>query len=95
MNPRAIPVRGVTDATPRDGPGVRIGRTYGGPVIRVRHVGSYRNLTDTHRKITAYLAALGIERNGASWESYVSDPAKIAEQDLLTFVYYPVVADQR
>jgi len=91
----AIPVRGVTDTTPMDGPGVRIGTTYGGPAIRVRHVGSYRNLTVTHRKIAAYLAAHGIERNGASWESYVSDPAKVAEENLLTYVYYPVAADER
>lgn len=86
----AIPVRGVSDASPRDGAGVRIGRTYAGPVIRVRHIGSYRQLTATHRKITAYLAALGIERNGAAWESYVSDPGKVAEEDLLTYVYYPI-----
>ena len=86
----AIPVRGVTDETPRTGAGVKIGSTYGGAVIRVRHVGPYRNLTSTHRKITAYLAALGIERNGSAWESYVSDPAKVEEKDLLTYVYYPV-----
>lgn len=88
-----IPVRGVTDETPRQGPGVRIGTTYGGPVIRVRHVGSYRDLAVTHRKIAAYLAALGIERNGSSWESYVSDPARVPEADLLTYVYYPVRVD--
>ena len=89
----AIPIRGVTDDTPRDGPGVKIGKTYGGPVVRVRHVGSYRDLAVTHRKIAAYLAALGIEKNGAAWESYVSDPAKVAEQDLLTYIYYPVLED--
>ena len=59
-----IPVRGVTEDTPRESNGVRIGATYGGPVIRVRHVGSYRDLSVTHRKIAAYLAAHGIERNG-------------------------------
>ena len=86
----AIPVRGVSDATPRDGSTVKLGSTYGGPVIRVRHVGSYRRLSDTHRKISAYLAALGIERNGAAWESYVSDPGKVAEKDLVTYIYYPI-----
>lgn len=86
----AIPVRGLSDSTPRDSPGVRIGATYGGPVIRARHVGSYKSLTATHRKIAAYLAALGIRRNGAAWESYVSDPGNVAEKDLLTYVYYPV-----
>lgn len=86
----AIPVRGVTEATPRDGAGVKLGATYGGPVIRVRHTGSYRQLTNTHRKITAYLAALGIERNGDAWESYVSDPGKTPENELLTYIYYPI-----
>ena len=86
----AIPVRGVTDATPRADSGVRIGRTYGGTVIRTQHRGNYRTLSDTHRKIAAYLAALGIERNGDSWESYVSDPTKTDEADLLTYIYYPI-----
>ena len=89
----AIPVRGLTDDTPRDGAGVTVAQTYAGPVIRVRHTGSYRQLTTTHRKISAYLAALGIERNGAAWESYVSDPGKVAEEDLLTYVYYPIKVD--
>ena len=47
----------------------------------------------THRKVAAYLAAHGIERNGDSWESYVSDPAKVAENELLTYVYYPIRTD--
>jgi effector-binding domain-containing protein len=89
----AIPVRGLTDTTPRNTTGVRIGRSYAGPVIRVRHVGSYRNLTTTHRKISAYLAALDIERKGAAWESYVSDPGKVPESELLTYVYYPIKVD--
>mgnify|MGYP000337876592 CR=1 FL=1 len=88
-----IPVRGVTGDTPRESNGVRLGSTYGGPVIRVRHTGSYRNLSITHRKIAAYLAALGIERNGDAWESYVSDPAKVPEAELVTLIYYPVRPD--
>ena len=86
----AIPVRGLTDATPRDGSPVRIGRTYAGPVIRAKHVGSYRTLGETQRKIASYLAALDIERDGDAWESYVSDPTRVAESDLVTYVYYPV-----
>lgn len=86
----AIPVRGaIADAKGQE-TGVRLGQSYGGPVIRVRHVGSYKLLSNTHRKISAYLAALGIERNGAAWESYVSDPGKVSEDELLTFVYYPI-----
>lgn len=86
----AIPVRQVTDATRRSGAGVALGKTYEGTVVRVRHVGSYRTLGTTHRKISAYLAAHGIERNGAAWESYVSDPGDVPEKELLTYVYYPI-----
>ena len=86
----AIPVRGVTDTTTGDAAPVKLGSTYSGPVIRVRHVGSYRQLGTTHRKIAAYLAALGLERNGDAWETYVSDPTRVAETELVTDVYYPV-----
>ena len=86
----AIPVRGIGEETPKPGAGVRITQTYAGPVIRIRHTGSYKLLSSTHRKVSAYLAALGIERNGAVWESYVSDPGKVPEKDLLTYVYYPI-----
>ncbi len=86
----AIPVRGISAATPRTGEVVKIGTTYAGPVIRVKHVGSYRTLGRTHDKIAAYLAALGIQRNGDAWESYISDPIRTDEADLLTYVYYPI-----
>jgi len=86
----AIPVRGINESTLRDGRSVKIGQTYSGTVIRVKHIGSYRTLGATHRKITAYLAALGIERAGDAWESYVSDPTKVSESELLTYVYYPI-----
>ena len=86
----AIPVRGVTDATPRNSSGVRIGASYRGVVVRAKHIGSYRTLGETHRKIAAYFAALGIERNGDAWESYVSDPTRTDEADLLTYIYYPI-----
>ena len=85
-----IPVRGLDAATPRSDASVRIGQTYAGTVIRVRHVGSYRTLGQTHQKIAAYLAALDIERTGDAWESYVSDPTKVPEAQLLTYIYYPV-----
>ncbi|MDH4046947.1 MAG: SRPBCC family protein [Gammaproteobacteria bacterium] len=86
----AIPVHGISDDTPRNEPGVKLGHTYAGPVIRVKHVGSYLALGRTHDKIAAYLAALGIERNGDAWESYVVDATRTAEADLVTYVYYPI-----
>ena len=86
----AIPVQGISDETQRDSGGVRLGKTWAGPVVRVIHTGSYRTLGNTHRKVSAYLAALGIERAGSAWETYVSDPTKVAEAELQTYVYYPI-----
>ena len=86
----AIPIRGLLPDTTIGETEVRTGTTYGGPVIRVKHVGSYRGLSDTHLKIASYLAASGTERNGAAWESYVSDPTKVADDELVTYIYYPV-----
>lgn len=86
----AIPVQGVTDATPRNEAGVKIGTTHAGTVIRAKHLGSYRGLGQTHQKIAAYLAALGLERDGVAWESYVSDPTKVPEAEMLTYVFYPI-----
>lgn len=90
----AIPVRGISGAAPRGDTSVKLGKTYEGAVIRVKHVGPYRSLGRSHDKIAAYLAALGIERNGDAWESYVSDPTRTDEAELLTFVYYPIVLEE-
>lgn len=85
-----IPVAGTGDATLANGDGVRLRETPGGPAIRAKHLGSYRGLRNTHRRVAAYLAAYGIETDGDPWESYASDPAVTAEENLLTYVYYPV-----
>jgi len=86
----AIPIRGLTDQVPGSENAVKLGRSYEGPVIRVRHVGGYASLGQTHDKIAAYLAALGIARNGDAWESYLSDPGRTDETRLITYIYYPV-----
>ena len=90
-----IPVRGIMENTPRVQDTVRLGHTYGGTVIRARHLGSYLQLGQTHNKIAAYLAALGIERNGDAWESYVSDPTRIAESERVTHIYYPILVENQ
>lgn len=86
----AIPVRGNTGFSPPAESAVKIGQSYGGPVIRAKHVGSYLTLGRTHDKIAAYLAALGLSRNGDAWEAYVSDPTRTPEDELLTYIYYPI-----
>ncbi len=86
----AIPVAGSGEDIPPDASAVRLRHTYAGPAVRVTHRGSYAALSITHEKVLAYLAAHGIPRAGPAWESYVSDPALVAEADLETHIYYPV-----
>ena len=86
----AIPIRGVSATTPTEAEGVRRGQSYAGKAVKARHRGPYRDLVQTHRKITAYLAAHGIERNGDAWESFVNDPTTVEESEILTDVYYPI-----
>lgn len=87
----AIPVRSIDGSTLASRSNIQVGSSYAGKVIRVQHVGSYRTLGETHDKIAAYLAALGIQRNGEAWESYVTDPTTVSEEELLTYVYYPII----
>ena len=87
----AIPVRNINDDTPASADNVNLGATYEGPAIRVRHIGPYNTLGRTHDKIAAYLAAMRLTRNGDAWESYVSDPTRTEESELLTYIYYPVL----
>ena len=89
----AIPVRGPLQAANQAGREVKIATTYAGHVIRAKHLGPYATLSSTHDQMTAYIAAMGIVRNGDVWESYVSDPTRTSAAELLTYVYYPVIAD--
>lgn len=86
----AIPVRGISDDSPQSDAGIRLGQTWGGPVVRGRHIGSYRKLAETHEKIAAWLAVHGVARAGDAWEAYVSDPTRTPEGELVTEVYYPI-----
>jgi len=69
---------------------VLLGTTYGGKVARGTHTGPYRTLSITHEKVTAFVAASGLEGNGDPWNEFASDPGTTAAENLVTHVYYPV-----
>jgi effector-binding domain-containing protein len=86
----AIPV----DGSPSRGAGpeslVRMGESYGGRVVRAVHAGPYAQLPTTYAKVEAFIAAHRLERNGRSWDVFVTDPGNTPEEELETEVYYPV-----
>jgi len=85
-----IPVSGAPSRGAGPGSQVRMGETYGGQVVRAVHIGPYSGLAPTYLKIEAFMAAHQLEKNGRSWESYVSDPGSTPEDELITEVYFPV-----
>ncbi len=79
------PNRGVGPDSP-----IRLGETYGGRVVRAVHVGPYADLETTYAKVEAFMTAHRLQRNGRSWDAFVSDPGSTPEEELITEVYYPV-----
>ena len=69
---------------------VRAGRTYEGRAVRAVYHGAYSGLASAHEQVLAYLAAAGLKQSGPMWEQYVSNPARTADADLVTHLYYPV-----
>jgi effector-binding domain-containing protein len=69
---------------------VKLGHTYEGLVLKVRHRGPYTGLHAVYEQLAAYKAAYGLNDNGAVWERYLNDPAVTAPGDLLTVIYVPV-----
>lgn len=85
-----LPVSGnLTRGAGPDSP-VRMGETYGGRVVRAVHVGPYATLNETASKVEAFMAAHRLQKNGRTWDSYVSDPGSTPQEELVTEVYYPV-----
>lgn len=87
----AIPISAVPES-PLPADRVRIVESPSGPALKVTHTGAYERLGDTHRRIAAYLAAAGIDRGGAPWESFVTGSADVPESARVTEIYYPLAA---
>ena len=64
--------------------------TYQGKAIKIMHKGSYKHFKKTYDILAAYLQQNNLQQNGYSWEDFVTDPAKVSEENLITYVYQPI-----
>jgi len=62
-----------------------------GKAVKVVYTGPYEGSALGHEAASAYIAAQGLESNGAPWESYVNDPEEVKDPaKYITEVYYPI-----
>lgn len=85
---------GMPTAAPASGEGaVEAGTLPGGPVVVAMHAGHYEQLTETYAAIERWMETQGLQKAGAPWESYVTDPADHPDPATWrTLVYWPIAA---
>jgi len=84
----AIPAR-LPDGVELTG-NVQVGRSPSGSAARAVHYGAYEGLTPSYEKLLAWINVHGYTEGDASWEHYITDPAEVAESDLITHIYFLV-----
>jgi len=85
-----IPYSGdITEDELEDSP-VQRGATPPGRVVQAVHVGAYTGISESYRKVLAFIGAHGFQPAGDPWESYVSDPTVTPQDELITIISYPV-----
>ena len=66
---------------------IQAGQSPAGPAVRAIHHGPYDQMMPTYEKLAAYMSAHGLSQGTVSWEHYISDPANLERQDMITHVY--------
>jgi effector-binding domain-containing protein len=70
--------------------GVRVAQSYSGKALKTTHVGAYDGLPQTHAKLSAYMAAHNYRAAGATIDSFIDDPGKVAVEKVRTEIYAPI-----
>ena len=63
---------------------------YAGKAVKIIHKGSYQNFKQTYDVLFAYMAQNQLKKNGYPWEDFVTDPADVTEDELITHIYQPI-----
>lgn len=83
--PLASPVEGTTE--------IRSTELPGGEVAVATHIGPYREIGTTHKKVRDWIRQNELETASASWDSYLDDPGEVEPAKVRTQVIYPVASD--
>ncbi len=62
----------------------------GGTVVVGEHIGPYKALGQSHKKIREWIRSSDYEPAGPCWDFYVDDPVEVDEGSLRTQIIYPV-----
>jgi len=69
---------------------IKQAQMYAGKAIKLIHKGSYKNFKESYEVLNEYIAYNKLERNGDSWEDFVTDPISTSEAELVTHIYQPI-----
>ena len=65
----------------------------GGRALVVEHRGPYSSLSETWARASAWIDEHDVCAGGAPWESYVDNPERVAPEQLLTEVVWPLIGE--
>jgi AraC family transcriptional regulator len=64
----------------------------GGPVMTTIHIGPYDTLPDAYAALESWMDSHEIQRAGAPWEYYITDPTDVPDpKDWKTEIFWPIV----
>ena len=69
---------------------VIVGKTPSGKAVKGVALGSYAQMQKYYEEVLSYIKANNLEICGNSWEVYLNDPNETPEDQLITWIYFPV-----
>lgn len=67
-----------------------ISKSPSGKMIKAVHKGPYNKVADTYNKIGTYMKDNGLKERDHSFEVYINDPSNTPEEELITWIYFPI-----
>ena len=69
---------------------IKSAQMYAGKALKLVYKGPLKNIKKQYTVLNSYLAQNQIKKNGNSWEDYVTDPATVDKDEIITHIYQPI-----